>query len=166
MSLPPPCLTWGDVFSEMLYCNGTHNPKSSTFVLSIHRIYSQKPFGSSRGLSEDFMANVRRAIVFFWLAGVFVLELFHRCLFCRRAFKCEKEAKTKEICKGANWQSAPANKPCSPGYLLPDNIVTLIWYMVPPRSLVSKTSSVFVYISWRSNLSYVLLAFSVHLHAN
>ncbi len=40
-------------FSEMrcyfyARCNGTHLPKSSTFVSSVHRVFSQKSWGSSR----------------------------------------------------------------------------------------------------------------------
>ncbi len=49
ITLPPPCLTWYDVLFMKCFVwfyyryNGTHTPsKSSTFVTSVHKIFSQK----------------------------------------------------------------------------------------------------------------------------
>ena len=62
-------------FSEMLCyfygrCNGTHTfQKSLTFVSSVHRVFSQKSWGSSR----CFLAKLRRAFMFFLLSSGFRL---------------------------------------------------------------------------------------------
>ncbi len=47
----------------------THLPKSSTFVSSVHRVFSQKSWGSSR----CFLAKLRRAFMFFLLSSGFRL---------------------------------------------------------------------------------------------
>ncbi len=65
---------WYDVlFLKCCYfyarCKDTHLPKSSTFVSSVHRVFSQKYWGSSR----CFLAKLRWAFMFFLLSSGFRL---------------------------------------------------------------------------------------------
>jgi len=74
--LSPPYFTVGMMFYfwnavlllRQMYLD-THLPKSSTFVSSVHRVFSQKSWGSSR----CFLAKLRRAFMFFLLSSGFRL---------------------------------------------------------------------------------------------
>ncbi len=76
ITLPPPYFTVGMMFFfwnavlllRQMYWD-THLPKSSTFVSSVHRVFSQKSWGSSR----CFLAKLRWAFMFFLLSSGFRL---------------------------------------------------------------------------------------------
>ncbi len=75
ITLPPPYFTVGMMFFFLKCCATfmpdvyTHLPKSSTFVSSVHRVFSQK----SRGSSRCFLAKLRQAFIMFLLSCIFRL---------------------------------------------------------------------------------------------